>query len=301
MRAFAGPSSAALASSDAVIELDRVTKDFTVGWCGVRLRALDALNLRIRRGQVYGLLGPNGSGKSTALKIILGLVAPTAGRCTVCGIPSDRVEARRRIGYLPESPWFYGYLTGRELVQFYGRMAGLSGARLLARVEEVLAWSGLGEGADRRVETYSKGMLQRVGLAQVLVHDPELVILDEPTAGLDPDGVEAVTGLILNLKAEGKTVLITSHLLAQIEEVCDRTAILDRGRLIVESAVSDLTASDHRQMLVVNRLPAGELDALRAWLRARGHTIESVGPPPARLDDVFREAAARPECGSVCG
>ena len=290
-----------MASNDPAIELDRVTKDFAVGWCGVRLRALDGLNLRIGRGQVYGLLGPNGSGKSTALKIILGLVAPTAGRCSVFGIPSDRVEARRRIGYLPEAPWFYGYLTGRELVLFYGRMAGLSGTRLVERVEEVLSWSGLGDGADRRVETYSKGMLQRVGLAQVLVHEPELVILDEPTAGLDPDGVEAVSGLILNLKAEGKTVLITSHLLAQIEEVCDRIAILDRGRLIVESAVSDLVAGDHRQMLVLNRLPAGELDELRAWLRARGHTIESVGPPPARLDEVFREASARAECGSRCG
>ena len=286
-------NSAALASSDAALELEGVTRDFAVGWRGLRLRALDRLNLRIERGQVYGLLGPNGSGKSTTLKIILGLLEPTAGRCTVFGIPSDRVEARRMIGYLPESPYFYGYLTGRELVRFYGRMSGLKGARLAARVDEVIAWTGLEAGADRRVETYSKGMLQRIGLAQALVHDPELVILDEPTAGLDPAGVEAVTELILNLKDEGKTVLITSHLLAQIEEVCDRIAILDRGRLIVECAVSDLPPSDE-QMLVVSKLPAGELVELRAWLAARGRTIESVGPPRARLDEIFLQQAARP-------
>lgn len=270
-----------------------MTRDFAVGWRGVRLRALDRLNLRVARGLVYGLLGPNGSGKSTTLKIILGLLTPTAGRCTVFGIPSETVEARRVIGYLPESPYFYGYLTGRELVRFYGRISGLKGATLGARVDEVIAWTGLEAGADRRVETYSKGMLQRVGLAQALVHEPELLVLDEPTTGLDPAGVEAVGELILNLKDEGKTVLITSHLLAQMEEVCDRIAILDRGRLIVECAVSDLPARDNEQTLVVSKLPASELVELRAWLAAKGRTLESVGSPRVPLDEIFRDAAAR--------
>jgi len=284
-----------LRSNEAALELNGLTKDYAVGWRGLRLRAIDRLNLRIARGQVYGLLGPNGSGKSTTLRIVLGLLEPTAGQCTVFGIPSQQVEARRSIGYLPESPYYYGFLTGRELVKFYGRMGGLNGERLAARVEEVLAWTGLAAGADRRVETYSKGMLQRIGLAQAIVHEPELVILDEPTAGLDPAGVEAVTGLILNLKAEGKTVLITSHLLAQIAEVCDRIAMLDRGRLVVECAVADLPARDGRKLLDVSRLPDREIAELRAWLVARGRTSEWAGPPGTRLDEIFLQAATRPE------
>lgn len=196
------------------------------------------------------------------------------------------------IGYLPESPCFYGYLTGRELVRFYGRMSGLKGGSLAERVDEVVAWTGLGTAADRKVASYSKGMLQRVGLAQALVHEPELVILDEPTTGLDPAGIEAVTELILGLKDDGKTVLITSHLLSQMEHVCDRVAILDRGRLIVDCAVADLPARDQEQMLVVSKLPDGELSALRAWLAARGCTLKSAAAPRVSLEEVFRSAAA---------
>ena len=246
-----------MASSDAAVELEQLTKDFPAGLSGLRLRAVDHLNLRIARGQVYGLLGPNGSGKSTTIKLILGLQEPTAGQCRVFGLPSSQVEARRSIGYLPESPYFYCYLTGRELVKFYGRMSGLEGARLSARVEEVIAWTGLADAAERRVETYSKGMLQLIGLALVLVHEPELIILDEPTAGLDPAGVDAVNTLILNLKDEGKTVLITTHLTDQIQEVCDRIAVLDRGRLIMECAVSELPANNSRGLLDISRRAHG--------------------------------------------
>ena len=246
-----------MASNEAAVELEQLTRDFSVGLQGLRLRAVDGLNLRIGRGQVYGLLGPNGSGKSTTIKLILGLLEPTAGHCRVFGVLCGQVEARRLIGYLPEAPYFYSYLSGRELVRFYGRMAGLEGARLNARVEEVIDWTGLADAADRRVETYSKGMLQLIGLAQMLVHEPELVILDEPTTGMDPAGVEAVNTLILNLKDEGKTVLITSHLMDQIQEVCDRIAILDRGRLIEECAVSDLPANDSRRLLDISRRSHG--------------------------------------------
>ena len=284
-----------MASSEAAVELEQVTKDFAVGLRGLRLRAVDRLNLRIGRGQVYGLLGPNGSGKSTTIKLILGLQNPTTGRCRVFGLSSGQVEARRMIGYLPESPYFYCYLTGRELVRFYGRMAGLEGARLTSRVEEAMAWTGLADAADRRVGTYSKGMLQLIGLAQVLVHQPELVILDEPTAGLDPAGVEAVHALILNLKSEGKTVLLTSHAQADIEAVCDRIAVLNRGRLIVESAVADLPAGHERQLLDVSNLPERELAELRAWLAARGRTLDTVSPPRGRLDGLFPQAAGRSE------
>jgi ABC-2 type transport system ATP-binding protein len=284
MSAAASPAEVAPA-----IELRGLVKDFAVGLRGVKLRAVDHLDLRVGAGQVYGLLGPNGSGKSTTIKLLLGLLAPSAGTCAIFGVPSARVEARRDVGYLPEAPYFYRHLTGRELVRFYGQMCGLGGATLEARLADTLGVVGMIDAADRRVGTYSKGMLQRIGLAQALVHDPRLLILDEPTAGVDPVGSAAIAELILQLKARGKTVLITSHLLGQIEDVCDRVAILDRGKLILEGAVADLVGRSDRQALVVETLPAGELAELRAWLAARGRKLEAVETPRARLDRIFLE------------
>ena len=277
------------------IELRGLVKDFSVGLRGVKLRAVDDLSLRVPAGQVFGLLGPNGSGKSTTIKIILGLLEPTAGGCRVFGVPSAQVEARVDVGYLPESPYFYRHLSGRELVRFYARMCGLAGAKLAPRVAEVIDWVGLTEAADRLVGTYSKGMLQRIGLAQALVHDPRLVILDEPTSGVDPVGAAAISELILQLKAQGKTVLITSHLLTQIEDICDRVAILDRGRLILEGAVCDLVGGAERQALIVEKLSPEELQELRGWLGLRGRTLEAVAVPRARLDQIFLERVGRGE------
>ena len=281
-------------SSDVpAIELRGLVKDFSVGLRGVKLRAVDDLSLRVPAGQVFGLLGPNGSGKSTTIKIILGLLEPTAGGCRVFGLPSTQVEARVDVGYLPESPYFYRHLSGRELVRFYARICGLGGAKVAPRVAEVIDWVGLTESADRLVGTYSKGMLQRIGLAQALVHDPRLVILDEPTSGVDPVGAAAISELILQLKVQGKTVLITSHLLTQIEEICDRVAILDRGRLILEGAVCDLVGGAERQALIVEKLSPGELQELRGWLGLRGRTLEAVAAPRARLDQIFLERVGR--------
>lgn len=277
------------------IELRGLVKDFSVGLRGVKLRAVDDLSLRVPAGQVFGLLGPNGSGKSTTIKIILGLLEPTAGGCRVFGVPSAQVEARVDVGYLPESPYFYRHLSGRELVRFYARICGLGGAKLAPRVAEVIDWVGLTEAADRLVGTYSKGMLQRIGLAQALVHDPRLVILDEPTSGVDPVGAAAISELILQLKAQGKTVLITSHLLTQIEDICDRVAILDRGRLILEGAVCDLVGGAERQALIVEKLSPAELQELRRWLGLRGRTLEAVAVPRARLDQIFLERVGRGE------
>jgi ABC-2 type transport system ATP-binding protein len=277
----------------AAIELRGLVKDFSVGLRGMKLRAVDHLDLKVAPGQVYGLLGPNGSGKSTTIKMMLGLLAPTAGECRVFGVPGARVEARRNVGYLPESPYFYRHLTGRELVRFYGRMCGVEKRALPARIDETLAVVGMSEAANRRVGTYSKGMLQRIGLAQALVHDPRLLILDEPTAGVDPVGSAAISELILKLKAQGKTVLITSHLLGQIEDICDRVAILDRGRLILEGAVQELIGRADRQALVVDALPAAELEELRAWLAARGRKLDAVETPRARLDRIFLERVGK--------
>jgi ABC-2 type transport system ATP-binding protein len=248
---------------------------------------------------VYGLIGPNGSGKSTTIKLLLGLLQPTLGECRIFGVGSQRVEARREVGYLPESPYFYRHLTGAELVRFYGQMCGMTAAALSVRVADTLATVGLTDAADRRVGTYSKGMLQRVGLAQALVHDPRLLILDEPTAGVDPLGSAAISQLILKLKAQGKTVLITSHLLGQIEDICDRVAILDRGRLILEGAVTDLVGRTDRQALIVESLPESELDELRAWLVARGRRLESVETPRTRLDRLFLERVGHSGAAAV--
>jgi ABC-2 type transport system ATP-binding protein len=269
------------------IEVRELVKDFPVGLRGMKLRAVDHVSLRVGQGEIYGLLGPNGSGKSTTIKLLLGLLEPTAGSCRVFGVSSGRVEARRDVGYLPESPYFYRHLTGRELVNFYARLCGLTAPKLAARVSEVLEIVGLRDAADRRVGTYSKGMLQRVGLAQAMVHDPRLLILDEPTAGVDPVGSAAISELIVRLKRDGKTVLITSHLLGQIEDICDRVAILDRGRVMVEGTVQDLVGRTDRQALVVEPLPPEQLAELRAWLAARGRSLESVETPRSRLDRVF--------------
>ncbi|MEI6463650.1 MAG: ABC transporter ATP-binding protein [Verrucomicrobiota bacterium] len=285
--------SAAPVASVPALELRGLVKDFAIGLRGLKLRAVDHLDLKVEAGQVYGLLGPNGSGKSTTIKVLLGLLEPTAGEARVFGVASTRVEARRDVGYLPEAPYFYRHLSGRELVRFYGRMCGLGGSELEGRLADVLTLVDMSTAADRRVGTYSKGMLQRIGLAQALVHDPRLLILDEPTAGVDPVGSAAIAALILNLKSRGKTVLITSHLLGQIEDICDRVAILDRGKLILEGAVPELVGQADRQALVVDALPAAELAELRSWLAARGRTLESVEMPRARLDRIFLDRVAR--------
>lgn len=281
------PPAPSLPRARAAIEISGLVKDFSIGLRGVKLRAVDHLQLNVAPGAIYGLLGPNGSGKSTTIKVLLGLIEPSAGDCRIFGVPSDRVEARRDVGYLPESPYFYRHLSGTELVRFYARLCGLRGARLASRVGEVLELVGLSGAASRRVGTYSKGMLQRVGLAQALVHDPRLLILDEPTAGVDPVGALAISELILRLKREGKTVLITSHLLGQIEDICDRVAILDRGRLVLEGEVRELVGRADRQALIVQSLPPAELEELRRWLAGRGRVLEAVELPRARLDRLF--------------
>jgi ABC-2 type transport system ATP-binding protein len=286
-----------LPPSTSAIEIAGLTKDFSLNLRGIKLRAVENLTLNIPEGEVFGLLGPNGSGKSTTIKIILGLLEPTAGECRVFGVPSGRVDSRLNVGYLPEAPYFYRYLNGTELVRFYARICGVPRKQLEERVREVIDWVGLSAAAHRRVGTYSKGMLQRIGLAQALVHDPRLIILDEPTAGVDPVGSAEISELILKLKTRGKTVLITSHLLAQIEDICDRVAILDRGKLILEGAVHDLVGLRDRQSLIVDSLPASEIEELRSWLAARGHVLNSIEQPRTRLDQLFLSKVSRSQQG----
>ena len=229
-----------------------LTKIFPVPFHRQRIVAVNNLNLRIEPGEVYGLLGPNGSGKSTTLKIILGLVSPTRGRTEIFGRDSRLVESREAVGFLPENPYFYKYLTGEETLRFFGRLCGLSGGPLKNRVNELLDLVGLSKARNRRLRTYSKGMLQRIGLAQALIHDPRLVVLDEPTAAVDPAGSRDIRDLILDLKRRGITVLLSSHLLAQAQEICDRVGILADGVLVREGHLQELIAIENQTELVID-------------------------------------------------
>ncbi len=228
-------------SSDTwAVETRALTKRYPLQWNRKILVALNDLHLTIRQGEVYGLLGPNGSGKSTTLKLLLGLTQPTSGEALVFGQSPDSLEARARVGFLPENPYFYAFLTGDETVAYYGKLCGLSGKKLKARTDELIHLVGLENGRERPLRSYSKGMLQRIGLAQALVHDPDLIFLDEPTAGVDPLGSSQIRDLILKLKKMGKTVVFSSHLLEQVQEVADRVAIFYLGRKVLEGSLTEL-------------------------------------------------------------
>lgn len=269
--------------------VDGLTKDYILNVRGYRVRAVDGLSLTIPAGEVFGLLGPNGSGKSTTIKVALGLTAPTRGGTALFGVPSDEVRSRVDVGYLPENPNFHRFLTGRELVGFYARICGVTKDRLRDRVDEVIEWVGLKDAGGRRLSTYSKGMLQRIGLAQAVVHDPRLLILDEPTAGVDPVGSAEIGEIIMRLKALGKTIVLSSHLLAQVEDLCDRIAILNRGRLVLEGRVEDLVTDRGRDSVIVQNLSSEAAEQLRSWLAERGATLVAMEKPRTTLDRIFRE------------
>jgi ABC-2 type transport system ATP-binding protein len=238
--------------TDPAVAVHGLTKIFPVPLHPARrVVAVKDVNLRIEPGEVYGLLGPNGSGKSTTLKIILGLVSPTRGRTEIFGRDSRLVESREAVGFLPENPYFYKYLTGEETLRFFGRLCGLRTSRLKERINELLDLVGLTRARKRRLGTYSKGMLQRIGLAQALIHDPRLVVLDEPTAGVDPAGSREIRDLILDLKLRGITVLLSSHLLAQAQEICDRVGILADGMLVREGHLQELIAIENQTEFVI--------------------------------------------------
>lgn len=279
------------------INIANLTKDFPFGFSNLKLRAVDSLSLQIKDNQVFGLLGPNGSGKSTTIKVILGLLEPTIGKCEIFGVPSSNVQSRKDVGFLPEAPYFYRYLTGFEMVKFFAKICGVDKKILIDRVHEVIDWVGLREAANRRVGTYSKGMLQRIGLAQALVHNPRLIILDEPTAGVDPVGSAEISELVLKLKEQGKTVLLCSHLLAQVEDICDRVAILNRGKLILEGEVRDLVGRKGLKSMIVENLSSETTEATGAFLAERGARLVDVEQPQSSLDRVFLEHVRKAETG----
>lgn len=220
------------------IEISNLTVEFPAG--GGVVRALQGLNLAVSAGQVYGFLGPNGAGKTTTMHVLLGFIEPAAGTARIFGADVRHSLARQRIGYLPEHPESYRFLTGRELLVMAGRLFGMRGRRLSTRIDELLGLVNLTGAADRRLATYSRGMAQRIGLAQALIQDPDLVILDEPTSGFDPLGRIQIRSIIAGLRAGGKTVFFSSHELSEVERVCDHIGIIAGGRLIAEGTLAAL-------------------------------------------------------------
>ena len=258
--------------TEPAVQVKGLTKIFPIPFRRDKVIAVRDLDLRVEAGEVYGLLGPNGSGKSTTLKIILGLVSPTSGRTEIFGRDSRLVESRAAVGFLPENPYFYKYLTGAETLMFFGRLCGLRGSRLKKRIDELLALVGLTNARARRLGTYSKGMLQRIGLAQALVNEPKLVVLDEPTAGVDPAGSREIRDLIVDLKAQSITVLLSSHLLAQAQEICDRVGILANGVLVCEGRLDQLIAIENQTELVLENASdalVAEIESLAANSQAK--------------------------------
>lgn len=275
--------------STLAISIENLTKVYPIPFKREQVTAVRNLSLAVEAGQVYGLLGPNGSGKSTTMKIVLGLVAPSSGRTEVFGRDSRTVESREDVGFLPENPYFYKYLTGAETLAFYGRLCGLRGAKLRNRGKELLALVGLEAAADRRLGGYSKGMLQRIGLAQAMIQEPRLLVLDEPTAGVDPAGSHEIRNLILDFKKRGITVLLCSHLLGQVQEICDRIGILHEGLMVREGRLADLISIESQTELILENASPELLAEIRAAVeRSKGRMIEER-KPQTTLERYFLE------------
>ena len=283
---------------ESVIEIRNLSKAYRDFWGRKKVQAVNSLSLDVYRGEVFGLLGPNGSGKTTTLKLLLGLLFPTDGEIRILGRPAADVEKNRHIGYLPEESYLYRFLNAEETLDFYGRLFGLSKAERRRRSDELISLVKLDHARKRQLKEYSKGMTRRIGLAQALINDPDIVFLDEPTSGLDPNGRKDVKDLIARLKAQGKTVVMCSHLLAEIEDVCDRVAILYNGELKLLGTVDELLASQGETELRTTALPPEALKEVEAVLARHGATLGRVSHPKRTLEDLFLQtvsaSAARP-------
>ncbi len=269
------------------VEIRNLKKEFSKPFSKEKTLAVEGVSISIAEGEIYGLIGPNGSGKSTTMKALLGLLAPTSGSCQIFGKDSVRVDSRNDVGYLPENPYFYKHLTGRETLSFYGKLCGLKGPQLRTRIDELLELVSLEHAAHRKVGTYSKGMLQRVGLAQALIHEPRLLILDEPTAGVDPVGSREIRDMILGLKKAGKTVFLCSHLLEQVQEVCDRVGIIFNGELKKEGTLDELITFKDRMEIVVSGDQSAREQAAAVLEQELGLEILSAGASRASLEELF--------------
>ena len=285
--------------SDAVVVTHNLTKVYRDFWGRQKVRALKALDLTVRRGEVFGLLGPNGSGKTTTMKLLLGLLFPTSGDIHMLGKPATDVGKNAKIGYLPEESYLYRFLNAEETLDFYGRLFSMSGAVRRQRVAQLISMVGLESAKKRQLREYSKGMARRLGLAQALINDPELVLLDEPTSGLDPIGTRNMKDLILDLKQQGKTIIMSSHLLADVQDVCDRIGILHQGELKELGRVEDLLKVTDQIEIRISGLSDDAKNRIHKIIEEDGNAkLIYSGNPSTTLEDLFlriiEESEARP-------
>lgn len=286
-------------NAEVVVRCSSVTKIFRDFWMRPRARAVDSIDLDIRRGEVFGLLGPNGSGKSTTIKMILGLLAPTSGRIGVFGKPPDDVSTKKLIGYLPEESYLYRFLTARETLDYYARLFHLNRDQRKRRVDMLLEMVGLDTAQQRPVGEYSKGMQRRIGLAQALINDPQFVILDEPTTGLDPLGSRLIKDIIVTLAKRGKTILLCSHLLADVEDVCDRVSIMYGGKMRAHGTVESLLTRHDATTIQTEPLDEETMRQVRQVLAARGKKITSIEQPRQKLEALFLDIVQRAQAEGV--
>ena len=283
-----------------VVQAIGLTKVFRDFWGRPKAKAVNDIDFEIHPGEVVGLLGPNGSGKSTTVKMLLGLLYPTGGKLTVFGRSPRAVETKREIGYLPEESYLYKYLTAEETLDFFGSLFNLSATDRKERINQLLEMVGLDHARRRRVGEFSKGMARRIGLAQAMINDPSFLILDEPTSGLDPLGCREVKDLILTLKKRGKTVLVTSHLLSDVEDVCDRVIILYGGRIRAAGSLNELLTVGDAQRITTPTLPPAAMEKLLALLRENLHGEEfKIDRPRRTLEEFFLEVIAQARAESV--
>jgi ABC-2 type transport system ATP-binding protein len=254
---------------ETIVRVEGLVKDFRPGFGLRKKRVLHGISFQVQRGEVFGFIGPNGAGKTTTLKVLMGLIRASAGRAELLGHDVGDASYRRQIGFAPESPYFYDFLTGREILSFYARLCDVAPARIGARVEEVLVQVGLAYAGDARLRTYSKGMLQRIAIAQAIVHDPSVLFLDEPMSGLDPVGRKEIRDLIVRLNAEGKTVFMNTHILSDVEMICDRVAIIVAGRIAYEGALEAFDGDRKLYDLTLSSLPPDFAEEIEAQLGVR--------------------------------
>jgi ABC-2 type transport system ATP-binding protein len=276
-----------LSSAEPVIQIRNLSKVYRDFWGRKKVDALKSLSMDVKKGEIFGLLGPNGSGKTTTMKLLLGLLFPSSGEIRVLGKPADNVEKNERIGYLPEESYLYRFLNADETLDFYGRLFKMSSSERKRRIEHLLDLVGVKHARKRQLKEYSKGMTRRIGLAQALINDPELVMLDEPTSGLDPIGTREMKDLIIQLRDQGKTVVMCSHLLADVQDVCDRIAILYAGELKVLDNVQSLIQKKDENQIITGQLPDVALTEIKSILDKHNVTLHSSGQPSTTLEELF--------------
>lgn len=284
--------------NESVIEIRNLSKIYRDFWGRKKVQAVKSLSLDVHRGEVFGLLGPNGSGKTTTMKMLLGLLFPTSGEMRILGKPASDVSKNEKIGYLPEESYLYRFLNADETLDFYGRLFNMSAAERAKRADELIEMVGLSKARRRQLKEYSKGMTRRIGLAQALINDPELVLLDEPTSGLDPIGTREMKDLILKLKAQGKTVIMCSHQLGDVQDVCDRIAVLFQGELKVLGRVDELLEIRDEMQIRTSSLSDAAIADIQAVLKKHNVVNSSFQKPKADLEELFlrtvRESGERP-------